>query len=290
MKVTYLGPAGATFSAFAYEELAMAFNGPSPQRHPETEEVLAGTNEEVMPLMLQHRGYGAIAMETRAEGRVDGPLNSFITLLGAHNVWCPTQVLGAMSIRLHFALLAKHGVRINDVKTVVAHPKALGACKRNLQALGVRLVESASNGKAAEDIAASQLAHAAAIAPRIAARKYGLSVLNEALEDEPAATTFFFLGPREKQLPRLGLANRALMVFRVKHVPGALVRALQPFADEGISLFHIHSLYTGEGEYDFAIETECREDQAESHARAVARARKEVARHLLFGPFPVVTA
>jgi prephenate dehydratase len=78
-------------------------------------------------------------------------------------------------------------------------------------------------------------------------------------------------------------------VFQTRHVPGALVNVLLPFAQERINLVHIHSFYTQNGEYDFAIETECGQEEAVAHDRAVRAAEKETTRSLLFGPFPILT-
>ncbi|HEY4478809.1 MAG TPA: prephenate dehydratase domain-containing protein [Candidatus Paceibacterota bacterium] len=243
-----------------------------------------------MPLVLEHGGYGAIATETKAQGRVDPPVNSFIELLRGYDANCPLGALGATRMKLNFALIARPGVQISEITKIVAHPKALGACRGRIKALGVEVTEAQSNGKAAEDIAREQeLIGAAAIASRIAAEKYGLTILSEAFEDEEAITTFFLLGPTPKHSPLvLGERNRGLFVFRTKHVAGALVKVLTPFSEEGINLFHIHSLYVGDGEYDFAIETECSERETEMHSRAVTKAREFVIRSILFGPFPVL--
>ncbi len=149
--------------------------------------------------------------------------------------------------------------------------------------------EASSNGKAAEDVAREgELSRAAAIAPRIAAEKYGLTVLSEAFEDEEAVTTFFLLGPTPNSPLVLGERNRGLFVFWTKHVAGALVKVLAPFSEEEINLFHIHSLYVHNGEYDFAIETECSEREVVAHSRAITKAKKFLIRSVLFGPFPVL--
>jgi len=287
MKITYLGPAGATFSAIAYDELARLFHVPPADDNAKL--VLARTNEEVLPLVLEHGGYGAIAMETKAQGRVDPPINSFIELLRTESESCDLRIIGATRIKLHFALMARPGMEIHELKKIVAHPKALGACRERVKMLGVEVIEASSNGKAAEDIARSEsFAYAAALAPIVAAEKYSLNVLKESFEDKEAITTFFLLGPSQSPAPTLTNKNRALFVFRARHVPGSLVKILTPFAGERINLFHIHSLYTGNGEYDFAIETECGAAEATAHGMAIARALKFVTRSILFGPFPVL--
>lgn len=288
MKITYLGPAGATFSALAYDKLASIFGAPK-VGEPGTELLLAQTNEEILPLMIKNGGYGVIAMETKAQGRIDPPINSFVELLEDYDgSRCPVSVLAAIRMKLNFALMARPGLAIEKIKNVLAHQKALGACRKHLETLGVELLEASSNGKAAEDVATKKdLAFSAALAPSVAAEKYGLNVLCGAFEDEEATTTFFLLcSPAKMLLPRK--ENRGLIVFKTRHIPGALVKVLTPFAEQNINLIHIHSFYTGNGEYAFAIETECSFNELERHLLAVRKAVEFMTKRLVFGPFAIL--
>lgn len=293
MNITYLGPEGATFSSLAYDRLAALCGGPL-VNNLQVSLALAPANEDILPMLLERGGYGAIAMETKAEGRVDPPVNSFIDLLKVRSENCPIQILGALRMKIHFALMALPGTRLEDIKTVIAHPKAIGTCRQRLKALGVNVVTSPSNGKAAEDVSKAGLQDGvAALGPVQAAQKYGLSILEVGFEDAEAITTFFYLGPRESQV----LANkvtvltdhRAVSVFRVKHQPGALVKVLKPFERAKINLRLIHSLHVENGTYHFAIETESGSGVAElaAHERALRGVQKHMEKYIQFGPFPV---
>lgn len=293
MNITYLGPEGATFSAIAYGRLAKLCGGPSANDLANTLS-LAPSNEEILPILLACGGYGAIAMETKAEGRVDLPVNSFIDLLKVASETRPFDVLGALRMKIHFALMVLPGTKLENIKTVIAHPKAVGACRQRLKALGVTVVNSPSNGKAAEDVSKSFLQDGvAALGPAQAAQKYGLDILDVAFEDMEAVTTFFYLGPKvcKSSVNRVTVLtqHRALTVFQVKHQPGALVKVLRPFEDENINLRLIHSLHVENGTYHFAIETESESGVAElaAHERALVGARECMEKCIRFGPFPV---
>ena len=287
MKITYLGPAGATFSAMAYDKLTFMFDAPK-TGDSGTELLLAQSNEEILPLMLKHGGYGVMAMETKAQGRIDPPVNSFIELLEAYDERCPVSIVAAIRMRLNFALMARPGLSVDKVKMILAHKQALGACRKRLETLGAELIEALSNGQAAEDVATKDdLAYAAALGPSVAAEKYGLAILSGAFEDKEAVTTFFLLSA-EGSASWTCEENRGLMVFRTKHKPGALVSVLTPFARLGINLIHIHSLYSGNGEYDFAVETECGFTELGSHLLAGRNAREFMTKHIVFGPFAIL--
>ena len=287
-EITYLGPSGATFSAIAFREMVEVFG--FRDEIVGAKETLATTNDGIVPLVAGHHGYGAIAMETKFGGRVDPPVNSFIGLLEEfQDADCPVGVIGALRMRLHFALMARPGVSIRQLKSVTGHTKAIGACGGNLKKLGVPTIEADSNGKAAEDVAQNpNFSEVGALAPIEAAAKYGLVVLSDAFEDQEAITTFALLGPRGKVTSVRSGQHRGLLVFSVKHVPGALAKVLKPFGDAMLNLIHIHSLYVGNGHYDFAVELELDISQTDDYKGALAAASEYMDNHIGFGPFPVI--
>ncbi len=181
-KITFLGPIGATFSHDAYTALAGIYGAPAVTNENYVE---AKNNGEVLRLIAEHGGYGAISMETLAEGRVAEPVESFIELLKGDD--CKFHIVGAIQMKLHFCLMAREGT---EIEGIIAHPKALGACKGKIK---WPTVNAASNGEAARLVAESaEHSTYAALGPRSAAEKYGLKVLAEAFEDQEAVTTFFF--------------------------------------------------------------------------------------------------
>jgi len=283
--ITYLGPSMTTFSALAYEKSAELFGAP---RIIDGEESLAEKNEEVLPLVVGHGGYGVIAMETEAEGRIGQNVNTFVNLLNNYQntVDCKVKVIGAIRMPITFVFMVRPEIlSINDITMLVAHRKALGACKKRIKELGIKVVESDSNGKAAEDVATkSEFAQAAALGPRVAAEKNGLKVLEEAY----AVTTFFSIGPKDHASQNLSEVSRCLLVFRTKNEPEAIINALSPISKAGLNLRHVRDYYVGNDQYDFATEIECRMDQVDDLSRAMGEASQHMLRHILFGPFPVV--
>ena len=286
-KITFLGPVGATFSHDAYEILAEKYGAPKVDA---TNCYPAASNGEVLKLILQHGGYGAIAMETLAEGRVAESLESFIDLLKPYQRMkdCPLRVVGALQMRLHFCLMARSETLDSKVSCVVGHPKALGACKERIKSLGIRTMSASSNGEAARLVAESDdYKCTAALGPLSASKKYGLNVLSEAFEDGEAITTFFLIAPASHQVS-VGEKNRVLIVFKAPHTPGALVRSLLPFEREGLNLIQIHSVHSGQHAYDFVIEIEASGAELGSLERAMAGFTACVDSYLFFGPFEVL--
>ena len=294
--ITFLGPVGATFSHDAYNVLAEIYDAPKVVRGiTETNCVPASANGEILGMITEYGGYGAIAMETLAEGRVTEPLESFIELLqkfdnhSGSKKSCPFHIVGAVKMRLHFCLMVQSGNQAGVVKKIVAHAKSLGACKKNVLRAGAETKTVNSNGEAARLIAEDpEYKNWAALGPKSAAEKYGLEILNPAFEDGEAVTTFFLIAPKE-ELVRIGKNNRALIVCRLKHQSGSLVKALQVLASENLNLIQIHSVHIANHSYDFAIEIDVPENQIAGMAKAMKKFGGCVEKFLLFGPFEVLS-
>lgn len=288
-KVTFLGPLGTTFSHDAYVALSGIFSTPEVTHE---NYVPAGTNGEVLKLIRQRGGYGAIAMETRAEGRVAEPLEAFIELLKTYQSidQCPLHIVGAVRMKISFCLLTRPGIKRDSIKRILAHQKAIGPCKGSIEAMNATMIAAPSNGEAARLVAQSEEhADCAALGPASAAEKYGLQILDSQFENQEAVTTFFLIAPRAHKRS-VGKENRVLIVFKVpQHKSGALVRCLIPFDAEGLNLIQIHSVHVGNSTYNFVIEIEAKDDQLEALDRAMKAFSAYVEEHLTFGPFQVTS-
>lgn len=280
-KIVFLGPKGATFSYRAYEKFSETHSIPKFDDR-ESELISVSSNKDVLTTMVIHSGsYGVLAVETTAQGRVTESVEQFIELLSEKSV----SILGAIEMRINFALMTKPGIKQSTLKGILGHQKAFGACVKNSKLISDNLEEVESNGKAAEMIANNEeYFHCAAIAPAYAAQKFGLEILTYNFEDEEAWTTFFILGPVGAEIKTMD-ENRALIVFTIKDEKGSLVMALNFLKD--INLIHIHSVSLGGREYGFVIEIEVSKEEIPLFQEAIYIFKKYVARCTIFGPFGI---
>lgn len=276
--ITFLGPYGATFSHEAYDALSKSFNAP---KVTENSYRSASSNDEVLKLVIEHGGYGAIAFETLAEGVLVETFDSFINLLRTYKTQqeCPFHVIGGIQMELHFCLMA---YQEENIEKIIAHPKALGACKNNIDRMGWQTIAASSNGEAARLVAESdECKNYAALGPKTAAEKYGLKILNNAFEDKKAITTFLLVGPKSHPIGQ-GKNNRTIIIFDIPNTPGSLIKTLTFF--EKFNVTKIHSAYAGGGNYSIGLEIESSHSELQE---ALLKFKRFVQTNLIFGPFPV---
>lgn len=111
------------------------------------------------------------------------------------------------------------------ISQVRSHPQALAQCERYLNRHGYTAVSWYDTAGGAKNIlAANPVDGVAAIASRLAAKTYGLEIVDEGIEDiHHNFTRFFVIGKGEA--PRSERA-KTLLVFAVPNTPGTLYAAL----------------------------------------------------------------
>jgi chorismate mutase/prephenate dehydratase len=175
---------------------------------------------------------GVVPVENSTEGMVAHTLDVLAE--------SPLVICAEVLLPVRHNLLARPGTPIADVARVVAHPQALAQCRRWLveHLPGVPTDAEASNARAAER--ARDEPHLAAIAGRAAAETYGLDVLAEGIQDDPANVTRFVVVAAHDE-PQPSGDDKTSILFSVRDEVGILARMLKPFATHGIDLIKIES-------------------------------------------------
>ena len=283
--IVILGPKGATFSYLAAIHATRTLN--LPKFDWDSGFVEVADNEQIIPALLENRAkFGIIAAETEVRGRINESLGSFSQLVEHYtNGECPIRIMGALRTPVSFALMARKGARKADIRKVYGHPQALAACAKTIAHAKWEPVECGSNGHAAQLMTRDTEGTCAALAPADAARMYELEILDEGLQDAPATTTFFVLGLSERKISEI---NRALIVFRLKDGPMALVSALTPFGQVGLNMTYVHSFHRSKRLYDFIAEIDCPMEQIDDLRVALEMFGRVTLKSIVLGPFPVV--
>jgi prephenate dehydratase len=133
-----------------------------------------------------------------------------------------------------------------ELTTAMSHPQALGQCRHYLREHGIIPVAYADTAAAAAFVAGSDDAGAAAIAPALAAKLYGLELIRENIQDADHNMTRFVVLSRE---PRAATPDDGTVmttfIFEVKNIPAALYKAMGGFATNGVNMTKLESYQNG---------------------------------------------
>lgn len=232
-RIATLGPEGS-FS----EEAATKYS----ERFDNAEIILLRDPEEIISL-TGDVDLGLVAIENSLEGSIGHTLDLMREM--------DTVICDEVILRVRHFLMGN--VEISSVKKIFSHPAALAQCRRFLKQEfeDCELIETSSTAQGGRR--ASEDPESAAIASLRAAKIYGLKVLAEEIQDQDSFTRFIVVG-REVPSPTGG--DKTSLIFAVKDLPGALYKALAPFASRGLNLTKIESRPSKKalGEYVFFVD------------------------------------
>jgi prephenate dehydratase len=195
---------------------------------------------------------GFVPIENGIEGTVSATIDGLI-----HDVDLHIQREVVMDIHLH--LMTRPGTGIGDIHVVSSYPHALAQCQKYLARTlpGAEQRAANSTAEAARLLGGeSGAAGEAAIAPRLAAERYGLEIVAEDVEDHPENQTRFVLVGRTRVPAPTGHDKTSIVCFQRADHPGSLHGILGQFAARNINLSKLESRPTKQalGDYCFVID------------------------------------
>jgi len=210
---------------------------------------------------------GMIPIENSIAGRV-ADIHHLLPLSGLY-------ITGEYFLPVHFQLVGVQGAKLEDITSVYSHPHALGQCRKIIRARGFAAHVLADTAGSAREVGEWGDRRRAAIATRLAADIYKLTVLAADIEDEPHNTTRFVVLSKTSQWPDPPQGRIiTTFVFRVRNVPAALYKALGGFATNGVNMTKLES-YMIEG--DFTATQFLADVEGHPGELALARALEELA-------------
>ena len=239
-KYAYLGPAG-TFTEGALRTITGG-----------SDQLLPCANVTAALDMVRNSGadFALVPIENSVEGVVARTLDELA-------IGEPLIIVGEVLLQVSFALLVRdEKAEINKIAT---HPHAEAQCRRYIAERypNAEIISTNSTAAAAEALAKGEFD--AAIAAEVAAKTYGLKVLEQNIGDTEQAVTRFVLVSKPGTIPApTGFDRTSLAAFIGMDHAGALLEVLTEFAVRGVNLTFIQSRPTGRelGHYHFIIDAE----------------------------------
>ena len=175
--------------------------------------------------------YGILPIENSSAGSV----TEVYDLMEKYNC----KIVRSLKLKIEHCLLAKSGVKLSDIKEVVAHEQALNQCGEFLKAHGVKITIFSNNAAAAQYVSQSDRTDIAAIASAGCADLYGLHILTDRVSNTDHNYTRFIC--ISKNLEIFEGANRITFVASASHRPGSLYSLLAKFAAKGMNISKLES-------------------------------------------------
>jgi prephenate dehydratase len=174
------------------------------------------------------------------ENSLAGSIHRNYDLLLQHSL----PIVGEHYLRVQHCLIAHPDVTLAEIRKVISHPQGLAQCEKYLRSLsGVKSEAVYDTAGSVKIIREQGDRSVAAIASHRAAEVYGMAILAENIEDDPANfTRFLAIARREmsKSIVSAGEAKTSI-VFTLRNVPGSLFKAMSVFALRDLDLTKIES-------------------------------------------------
>ena len=159
-------------------------------------------------------------------------------------------IVGEYFMPIHHALMALgEAVPGRRFEAAYSHPQALGQSRHYLRARGIVPLSHADTAGAAAYVAERGDPTVAAIAPPLAAELYGLTIIEDNVEDSADNMTRFVILAKEALAPEVlaarGETVMTTFIFEVKNIPAALYKALGGFATNGVNMTKLESYQQG---------------------------------------------
>jgi prephenate dehydratase len=170
-------------------------------------------------------------------------------------------VIGEVYLPIQLHLMALPGVNFDQVKYVTSHPIAIRQCIDFFDEYPhLKVVESSDTAACAKRIHDEKLTDTVAIANSLAAKLYGLNILERRIEsNKKNFTRFLILTTHDNAVKQA--ANKASLCFQVSNQVGALAKVLNIFANLGVNMSKIQSMPVlgKRNEYNFYVDVEWEE-------------------------------
>ena len=185
--------------------------------------------------------YGIIPLENSTAGSV----NKVYDLMMRHNF----RIVRSVRLKVDHNLLVKPGTKLEDIKEIYSHEQAINQCARYLQKFsGVNIIPCENTAMAAKYVSEAG-GGAAALSSRSCAKLYGLSCLEESVQDQGNNYTRFIC--ISKDLEIYPGADRTSLMLVLPHTPGSLYKVLSRFYALGINLNKLESRPLPERDFEF---------------------------------------
>ena len=200
------------------------------------------------------------------ENTIAGSIIPNYALIDKNNL----HIIGEEYLNIHHHLMALQGQDIMDIKEVWSHPMALLQCKEFFKKHPhIKSVEDVDTAEVAKRISKENLIGIAAIAPKIAAEIFKLSILEDDIQTIKDNATRFVMVQTTSPENGIDHVNKASLKFQLNHKRGSLAAILNVLSDCKMSLTKIQSLPVIETPWKYSFFVDVTFESYQEYEKAV---------------------
>lgn len=173
------------------------------------------------------------------ENSIAGSIIPNYALIDKHNL----HIIGEYYLDIIQNLMVLNGQQLSEISEVHSHPMALLQCmdflKKHPQ---IKLVEDKDTAETARRIHQNQTKGIAAIASKVAAEMYDLTIIAPEIQTVNNNMTRFFIVSKDENLLPKEHINKASIKFELDDTPGSLATVLNVMTNCKLNLTKIQSL------------------------------------------------
>jgi prephenate dehydratase len=222
----------------------IAIQGYKGSFHHVAAQLFCGKQVEIIPCDTFKQVIRSAQDNQQTDGAIMAIENSIAgSILPNYNLLRDSRLVisGEIYLQVRQNLLVNPGVKIKDIKEVHSHTMALQQCYDFLDKHPWKLVETDDTALSAQYIHQHKSRHIAAIASKLAAELYGLTILAPGIHTLKNNYTRFLVLQKEGKAEKAAAADKASVNFHTDHSRGSLAKVLTKIAAGGINLSKLQS-------------------------------------------------
>ena len=187
--------------------------------------------------------YGILPLENSTAGSV----NAIYDLMMSHSF----KIVRSVRLKIDHNLLARPGVKKEDIREIVSHEQAIQQCAEYLKSFGkgIKITPAANTAEGAKMVAASNRNDVAALASRSCCGLYDLKCIESSVQDRDNNYTRFIC--ISKDLEIYPGADRTSIMLTTAHKPGALYKILGRIYTLGVNIVKLESRPISNRDFEF---------------------------------------
>jgi len=244
-------------------------------------------SEQVVEAVRDQEVDGAILP---VENSIIGNIDLNVDLIYQHNVFAIAEHYQ----QINHCLLARTGVKLDDIKTVHSHPAAISQCRDFLNRHGINSHADYDTAGACKRLIKKESTQHGVIASELCCEYYDLEVVERHIQKViNNYTRFLIIVHREKVTPIKSKNNakeKISMAFTTKNKSGALLKCLQIFAAHDINLTKLESQPIPENPFEYTFFVDCEASLNDLNMKScLEELTNEVKSIKITGHYPICT-